>query len=183
MSSPEQPGRSVALIVAAARNRVIGHAGAMPWHMPGDLKTFRRLTMGRPIIMGRKTHQAIGRALDGRTNIVITRDKAFKADGVEVAHTFAEALALANNAPSVDNSVMVIGGGEIYRVALPHADTVYLTEIAAEPDGDTWFPELEPGEWVERERVAIAADPCDDHAAVLITYDRAGRALDGQAVS
>lgn len=173
MSSPEQPGRSVALIVAAARNRVIGHEGAMPWHMPGDLKTFRKLTMGRPIIMGRKTHQAIGRALDGRTNIVVTRDAAFQGAGVEVAHTFAEALVLANNAPSVDNRVFVIGGGEIYRAALPHADTVYLTEIAAEPDGDTWFPEMAAAEWVERDRVAIAADPRDDHAAVLIIYDRA----------
>lgn len=173
MSSAEPSARRIALIVAAARNRVIGHAGTMPWHMPGDLKTFRKLTMGQPIIMGRKTHQAIGRALDGRTNIVITRDTAFKADGVEVAHTFAEALALANNAPSDDNYVMVIGGGEIYRAALPHADTVYLTEIAAEPAGDTWFPELDPAEWVERERQAIVADPRDDHAAVLIVYDRA----------
>ena len=172
MSTPDQPGRKIALVVAAARNRVIGRAGAMPWHVPGDLKTFRRLTIGRPIIMGRKTFEAIGRALDGRTNIVVTRDPAFQADGVTIATSLDAALACANNAPSVDNSIMIIGGGEIYRVALPYADTIYMTEITADPDGDTWFPALDPTEWAEMERVAVAPDPRDDHAAVLIVYQR-----------
>ena len=172
MSKPEQAGRTIALVVAAARNRVIGRGGTMPWHVPGDLKTFRRLTMGRPIIMGRKTFQSIGRALDGRTNIVITRDPDFQAAGIVLASSLDTALALANSAPSADNSIMIIGGGEIYRAALAHADKVYMTEIAAEPEGDTWFPALAPEEWVETEYIAVEPDPRDDHAAVLRVFER-----------
>ena len=144
----------------------------MPWYVPGDLKTFRRLTMGRPIIMGRKTFQSIGRALDGRTNIVITRDQDFQADGVVVAASLPEALEIARGAPSADNLTMVIGGGEVYRSALPLADTIYMTEIEADPDGDTWFPSLDPCIWAETSRSAIDADPRDEHRAALITYDR-----------
>lgn len=172
MRQPEHEGRTIALVVAAARNRVIGRQGSMPWHVPGDLKTFRRLTMGRPIVMGRKTFQSIGRALDGRTNIVITRDPAFQAVGVTVAASLDAALALANAAPSTDNSIMIIGGGEIYRAALPHADRVYMTEIAAEPEGDTWFPALAPEEWVQTEHIDLEPDPRDDHAAVLRVFKR-----------
>ena len=164
--------RSVALIVACARNRVIGLGGAMPWHVPGDLKTFRRLTMGRPIIMGRKTFQSIGRALDGRTNIVVTRDPDFEADGIELAASLPEALVIARNAPSVDNCTMVIGGGEVYRSALSIADTIYMTQIEADPEGDTWFPPLDQSIWAETSRDMIDADPRDQYAAKLIVYDR-----------
>ena len=172
MGKSDHGGRTVALVVAAGRNRVIGSAGRMPWHVPGDLKTFRRLTMGRPIIMGRKTFQSIGRALDGRTNIVITRDPAFQAADITVAPSFDAALSLASGAPSADNSIMVIGGGEIYRAALPYADMIYMTEIAAEPEGDTWFPALAPEEWAEIEQIDIVPDPRDDHAAVLRVFRR-----------
>jgi dihydrofolate reductase len=108
---PGATGHKIALVVAAARNRVIGLGGTMPWRVPSDLKAFRRLTMGRPIIMGRKTFQSIGRALDGRTNIVITRDQNFEADGVLVAASLPEALEIAQDAPTADNFIMVIGGG------------------------------------------------------------------------
>ncbi|MFY0613286.1 MAG: dihydrofolate reductase [Hyphomicrobiaceae bacterium] len=162
----------MALVVAAARNRVIGRDGRMPWHVPGDLKVFRRLTMGRPVIMGRKTFQSIGRALDGRTNIVVTRDPNFAADGVVTAQSLDEALARAADAPSADDTTMVIGGGEIYRAALGLAETIYMTEIAADPEGDTCFPALDPAEWAETARIAIPADPRDAHAAELVTYQR-----------
>lgn len=164
--------RKIALVVAMARNRVIGLNGGMPWHMPSDLKTFRRLTMGRPIVMGRKTFQSIGRALDGRTNIVVTRDPTFEAEAVVVAGSFEQALQVAQKAPSADDSVMIIGGGEIYLSALLLADTIYLTEIASEPVGDVWFPELDQSIWREASRTAIEADPRDAHSAELVVYDR-----------
>jgi len=162
----------IALVVAAARNGVIGRNGGMPWRMPGDLKTFRRLTMGRPIIMGRKTFQSIGRALDGRTNIVVTRDKRFTADDVTVSASFEEALEVAAKAPGMEQGIMVIGGGEIYRAALPYAEIVHLTEISAEPEGDTWFLPLDRQEWREISRAAIEADPRDDFPAELVTFER-----------
>ncbi|MGI9476922.1 MAG: dihydrofolate reductase [Hyphomicrobiaceae bacterium] len=164
--------RRIALVVAAARNRVIGRDGRMPWKIPSDLKTFRRLTMGRPVIMGRKTFQSIGRALDGRTNIVVTRDPDFVAADVIVARALNEALALAEAAPCRDDIIMVIGGGEVYRAALAHADIVYMTEVAADPVGDTWFPALDPVEWTEAAREEIPPDPRDGHAAELVTYQR-----------
>jgi dihydrofolate reductase len=151
---------------------VIGFGGTMPWHVPGDLKTFRRLTMGRPIVMGRKTFQSIGRALDGRTNIVVTRDADFRADGIMMAASLPQALEIAQDAPSTDNRTMVIGGGEIYRSALPLADTIYMTQIEAEPEGDTWFPSLDPAAWAETSRSPIEGDPRDEHLATLIIYDR-----------
>ncbi|MBU2533567.1 MAG: dihydrofolate reductase, partial [Alphaproteobacteria bacterium] len=132
----------IEIVVAAARNRVIGRQGGMPWQMPSDLRTFRRLTMGHPIVMGRRTFQAIGRPLDGRTNIVVTRDTGFNAEGIITARSLDEAIAHAAAAPNLDDRVMIIGGGEIYQAALPLADTVHLTEIGAEPAGDTYFPEL-----------------------------------------
>jgi dihydrofolate reductase len=168
-------GRShgkIALIVAAARNGVIGRDGKMPWRMPGDLKMFRRRTMGRPIIMGRKTFQSIGRILEGRTNIVVTRDTCFAAEDVLVAASFEAALEIAAEATGAQSGIMVIGGGEIYRVALPHAEIVYLTEISAEPEGDTWFSPLDPQVWRETQRASIEADPRDDYPAELVTYER-----------
>ena len=169
--------RRIALVVAAGRNRVIGRDGRMPWSIPSDLKSFRRLTMGRPVIMGRKTFQSIGRALDGRTNIVVTRDPDFVAADVIVARSLDEALGRAEAAPCRDGIIMVIGGGEVYRVALPRADTIYMTEIAADPAGDTWFPALDAAEWREVARVEIPPDSRDGHAAELVTYQR--RAANG----
>ncbi len=149
----------VTLIAALGRNRVIGKDGTMPWHLPEDLKHFKALTMGHPMIMGRKTFDSIGRPLPGRRSIVITRDRAWRVPGVEVAHSFDEALDLAGPA----DRVFVIGGGEVYAVSLPFADRHELTEVDAEPEGDTWFPEWDPAQWRE-----VARDQRDGYAFVRL---------------
>ncbi len=164
----------ISLIVAAAENGVIGNAGTLPWRMPSDLRTFRRLTLGKPIIMGRKTFQSIGKPLDGRDNIVVTRDTGFavagaiRAASIDVALCLAEPLARARGT----DEIMVIGGAEIYRIALPHADRVYLTRIHATPAGDTTFPELSSAVWRETERNLIIPDPRDEFAATLMVHER-----------
>ena len=162
----------IELVVAAARNGVIGRDGAMPWSMPSDLKVFRRLTMGKPIVMGRRTFQAIGRPLDGRTNIVVTRDRDYAAEGIEVAHSIEEALEIARRAPGSEDGIMVIGGGEIYDAVMPHADVVHLTRIDAAPAGDTYFPDPHPDAWREVERTPIPQGSRDQHAAELVRYER-----------
>ena len=149
----------VTLIAALGRNRIIGRDGTMPWHLPEDLKHFKALTMGHPMVMGRKTFDSIGRPLPGRRSIVITRDREWRVPGVEVAHSFDEALDLAGPA----DRVFVIGGGEVYAVALPFADHLELTEVDAEPEGDTWFPEWDPAQWRE-----VARDQRDGYAFVRL---------------
>jgi dihydrofolate reductase len=139
----------VSLIVAVSRNRVIGIDNQLPWHLPEDLKYFKSVTMGKPIIMGRKTFDSIGRPLPGRTNIVITRDASWQAEGVEVAQTLVQAMTLAKLACArvgVDEA-MVIGGEQIYRMTLPVAERLYLTEVQAEVQGDAFFPEFDILEW------------------------------------
>jgi dihydrofolate reductase len=135
---------TVSLVVAMAANRVIGKSGGLPWRLPGDLRFFKAVTMGKPLIMGRKTYESIGRPLPGRANIVVTRTGEVNAEGITVTHDFHEALKLARAiaAGNETDEVMVIGGGDIYRQALPLADRIYLTEIHAEFDGDTFFPPL-----------------------------------------
>lgn len=139
----------ISLIVAVSRNGVIGIDNQLPWHLPEDLKYFKSVTMGKPIIMGRKTFDSIGRPLPGRTNIVITRDSSWQVDGVEVARTLAQAMALGQLAcaqADVDEA-MVIGGEQIYRMTLPAADRLYLTEVQAEVEGDAFFPEFDTKDW------------------------------------
>lgn len=127
-----------------ARNRVIGRNGGLPWHVPEDLKRFKALTMGKPLVMGRKTWESLPGLLPGRPHVVVTRRQDYAAEGIHVVATLeaalqkADALAAASDA----DEIMVIGGAEIYRAALPHAQRIYLTEIDAEVEGDTWFPEL-----------------------------------------
>ena len=133
----------ISLIVAASANNVIGKDGGLPWHIPEDLKRFKAITMGKPIVMGRLTHESIGRALPGRQNIVITTRKGYAADGCNVVACPADALRAAGDA----DEVMIIGGGEIYRQFLRRADRIYLTRIDADIDGDVFFPTLEPDEW------------------------------------
>jgi dihydrofolate reductase len=135
------------LIVAMAKNRVIGHQNKMPWHLPAELQYFKHTTMGHPIIMGRKTFESIGKPLPGRRNIVVTRDRAFHAGGVEIAHSLAEAIQLCGT-----GDAFIGGGAAFYREALPHVQRVYLTEIDAEPEGDTFFPALAQDEWREISR-------------------------------
>ena len=133
------------LIVAMARNRVIGKDGNLPWRLPEDLKRFRSLTMGHPIIMGRKTYDSIGRALPGRRNIVITRQQNLAIEGVETATSLIAALKMTAGA----DKVFVIGGEQIYQAALPMADRIELTWIEADFDGDVLFPEIDLAQWKE----------------------------------
>ena len=133
----------MAIISALGRNRAIGIEGKLPWHLPDDLRRFKRITMGHPVVMGRKTYASLGRPLPGRTNLIVTRNPAFRADGCLVLHRLDEALRAAGDQPGGD-LIFVIGGGEIYRQALPLADRLYLTLVDDEPaDADTFFPEYD----------------------------------------
>ena len=164
----------IAIIVAAAENGVIGKSGTLPWRLPSDLKRFRQLTMGKPVVMGRKTFQSLPRALDGRANIVITRDALFAAAGAVIAPTLEAALTLAKaeaDRRGVDE-VMVIGGGEIYAAALAFAERIYLTRVHGFAEGDTYFPGLSPAEWQVVREEAIPRGERDDHDATLVIYDR-----------
>lgn len=165
---------SVALAVAVARNGVIGRGGDLPWRMPSDLKQFRKLTMGKPVVMGRKTFAAIGKPLDGRDNIVITRDKTFAHDGVLVAGSVEGGLEAARGLAIEKGveTVMVIGGADIYRQTLAVADIVHLSLIDLEPEGDATFPVLDPAVWAETGRESFARGDKDDAAFWAITYRR-----------
>jgi len=131
-----------------ARNRVIGRDGTLPWRLSADLQRFKALTMGHHIIMGRHTWESIGRPLPGRSSVVVTRNRAYVAAGAAVVRSLAEALALARG----DSEAFVIGGGELYRAALPLADRIYLTELNADYAGDAFFPPLAAGEWRAAQR-------------------------------
>ena len=144
MAEPE-----IVLVVAVADNGVIGAAGGMPWHLSADFRRVKALTMGKPLVMGRKTFDSLPGILPGRRHIVITRDPAWEAEGTERAGSLAEALALAN-APEI----VIFGGAQIYAEALPLADRIELTEVHAEPQGDTRFPSLDRTEWTETFREA-----------------------------
>ena len=138
---------TITVLAAVGANLVIGRNGEMPWHLPEDLAHFKATTMGHTMVMGRKTYDAIGRALPGRRTIVITRQKGWHAPGVEVAHSLADALALAG-----PTEVFVIGGGQVYREAMPFADQMMLTEIEQSPEGDAFFPPFDAESWHETAR-------------------------------
>lgn len=163
---------TLSLVVAMAANRVIGHAGGMPWRLPGEQKYFKAVTMGKPMIMGRKTYESIGRPLPGRANIIVTRTGAVSGDGITVTHDFHEALKLARAiaAGNETDEVMVIGGGTIYEQALPLADRIYLTEIHADFDGDTVFPPLND-QWREVSRTP-GTPPEGGPAYDFVVYER-----------
>ena len=136
----------ICLIVAQGLNRVIGHNNEMPWHIPEDLQYFKRTTLGKPVIMGRKTFESIGRPLPQRPNIVITRQQDWQAEGVEVAHSIDQAIEMAKELGDFEE-IMVIGGAEIYRQSLPMADRLYITQVQAAFEGDAFFPEYTLDEW------------------------------------
>lgn len=159
----------VALVVAMAENRVIGKNNGLPWKISEDLKFFKRITMGKPIVMGRKTYQSIGRPLPGRTNIIISRDAAFTAAGGSVVPDFEAAIQKA--ALENPEEIMVIGGAQIYDLALPHADRIYLTEVHEAPEGDAWFPPLDPAEWQTTARADFDGAP----AYSFVTLERQSR--------
>lgn len=142
---------TVSIVAAVAFNGVIGVGGKLPWRMPEDLQRFKRLTMGKPVIMGRKTWESIGRPLPGRFNIVVTRNSDYRAEGAEVCNDLQSAIALAKDSVlDTQDEVMVIGGGEIYEQAMPRADKIYLTTVCTEVEGDTYF--TVPRYWVMAER-------------------------------
>jgi dihydrofolate reductase len=151
-----------------AKNRVIGANNTLPWRLPEDLKHFKALTLGHPVVMGRKTFESIGKPLPGRTNIVVTRSPGFAATGCLVVNSPEAALAVAFAAEG-GNEACVIGGAELYRALLGRADCIYLTEIDREVEGDAYFPELDPKQWQEVERVQVpeAAISC-----AFVTYRR-----------
>jgi dihydrofolate reductase len=158
----------ISLIVAAAENNVIGRDGGLPWHLRADLVRFKALTMGKPVVMGRRTFESIGKPLPGRRNIVVTSRADYRAPGCEVVGSIDAALAAAADAAEI----MVIGGGDIYRQLLPRADRIYFTRVHVECDGDAYFPELDPDEWRASEESAHAADAANDHAFSALTLDR-----------
>ena len=158
----------LSVIVAMAANRVIGHENRLPWHLPADLQHFKATTLGKPVLMGRKTWESIGRPLPGRTNIVITRDTAYVAEGCVVVHSLDEAIHAAGQA----EEVMVIGGAELYRQALPQAERLYLTLVHGEFEGDIRFPEWQPDDWRETGRIDHGPDDKNPHAYSFVTLER-----------
>lgn len=165
----------ISLIAAVARNGVIGHEGRMPWKLPGDLRFFKQNTLGKPVILGRKTWDSLGaKPLPGRPHIILTHDRGFTADGAFVAHDLDHALAegrrLATQAGG--DEVMVIGGAQIYAAALPLADRIYLTEIAASPPGDTFFPEFDRAAYHGEELVLQMPEGPDRPAYRITLFHR-----------
>jgi dihydrofolate reductase len=159
----------IVLIVAVAENGVIGASGAIPWRLKSDMARFKALTTGRPVVMGRKTFVSIGRPLPGRTNIVVTRDLGFRADGAVVTHAFADAKAIATGDAlrRFATEIAVIGGAEIYAQWMDSADRLEITEVHARPDGDTRFPAVDPTAW---EEVARVRNPAGSHDSADFSY-------------
>ncbi len=144
----------IAMIAAVAENNAIGINNKLPWYLPGDLRYFKATTMGKPIVMGRKTFESLGRPLPGRPNIVLTRDPEWNHEGVRVVRDLDEAIRLGESLALIDGvtELMIIGGEQIYLQALPRADRLYLTRVAHSFEGDAFFPELTDGEWLEEAR-------------------------------
>ncbi|MEY4378071.1 MAG: hypothetical protein RJB26_2621 [Pseudomonadota bacterium] len=168
---------SLTLIAAVGHHGVIGVAGGLPWRLPADLLHFKALTLGKPVLMGRRTWDSLGRPLPGRRNLVVTRQAGFVAAGADVFTTVADALAAVADQPEV----MVIGGGELYTQLLPLATALELTEVAATVDGDAFFPAFDAAEWPEVSREAHAADERHAHAYSFVRRVRrqAGSSLTG----
>lgn len=170
----------VALVVAMSRNRVIGVDNQLPWYLPEDLKFFKRITLGKPLVMGRRTFESIGRPLPGRLNVVVTRNAEFRHDGVRVCHDLASALKLADWQATIDGAeeIAVIGGGEIFTQAMPSARRLYLTEVDIEIDGDAFFPPVEADQWREVQRVRGEQSGADDEKGgrrpeyAFVAYER-----------
>jgi dihydrofolate reductase len=158
----------ITLIVAVADNGVIGRDNTLPWHLPEDLKRFKRLTMGKPIVMGRKTFESIGKPLPGRQNIVVTRDANYRREGVTVVNDAKSALRAAGAVPEI----MVIGGAELFRALLPRARRIHLTRVHGEIEGDVMWPALDDREWSVVEREAHAADERHRYAMTFEVWER-----------
>ncbi|MBM4762040.1 dihydrofolate reductase [Bacillus sp. B15-48] len=159
----------ISLIWAMDENRVIGSYNKLPWHIPGDLKFFKKVTMGHPIVMGRKTHESIGKPLPGRENIIITRDRQYKSEGCLVLHSIDELLEYESKTAE---EVFVIGGAEIFKEIIPHANRLYLTMIHHQFDGDTYFPVFHMDEWELETRQIGIKDEKNPYDYEFLIYKR-----------
>lgn len=164
MSSP-----LIQIVVAYSRNRIIGRDNGLPWRLPSDLAHFKAVTLGHPIVMGRKTWDSLGRALPGRANLVVSRNPSLVTPGAQCHTSLDAALAACSQA----DKISIIGGGELYRLALPQTDRILATEVHTEIDGDTWFPELDPATWQETARQPQAAE--NGLEFDFVTYERRDR--------
>ena len=160
--------KSITLIAAMGKNRAIGLDGKMPWHLPAELQHFKRATMGKTIVMGRKTWQAIGRPLPGRQNIVVSRNTAYVATGADVTVSLADAVEVSQSA-----EIMVIGGGQLYTLALPQARRMVLTLIDIEPEADTWFPAWDVEQWQQTQEEHYPVDDVNPLAYRIVELKRA----------
>jgi dihydrofolate reductase len=156
-----------------ARNGAIGRGNAVPWHLPADLQRFKALTLGKPILMGRRTYESIGRALPGRDNLVLTRARDWRAAAVTVVHSVDEAL----QHSAAGAELAVIGGAEVYRLTLPLAGRIYLTQVLADVEGDTFFPEFSAAEWREVESSEYPADERHAFGMKFVTFERVRPAM------
>jgi dihydrofolate reductase len=159
----------ISLVVAHDRKRVIGANGDLPWRLPADLKHFRAITMGKPILMGRRTYESIGRPLPGRTNLIISKTPGFTAAGCLL---FGDLDAALNHAGTLHDEVMVIGGAALYRATLAHAQHMYLTEVHAEVPGDVHFPDYDSSDWREIRREEFPADPQHPYPYAFVELER-----------
>lgn len=157
------------IVVAKASNNVIGAKNDLIWHLPNDLKHFKNLTSGHPIIMGRKTYESLGRPLPNRTNIVVTRDSNWTADGIVKVNSLEKAI---NTALKIDDEIYIIGGGNIYKQAMEFTDILYITEVHHEFDGDTYFPEIDTDDWEEVEKENFKKDEKHPFAYSFVTYKK-----------
>ena len=161
---------SLSIIAAMARNRVIGRDNRLPWRLPADLQHFKRITMGKPMIMGRKTWESLPGLLPGRRHIVVTRDLNYRAEGAEVAHSLEQAMSQAGDV----EEIMLVGGANLYAQAMALAGRLYLTEIDADVEGDAWFPELDPARWREVSREAHSEDEQTPYSYAFTVLERRG---------
>jgi len=157
----------ISLIAAMDKNRLIGRENGLPWHLPADFNHFKQVTMGKPIVMGRKTFESIGKPLPGRKNIVISRT-GFNAEGVITVDSIDKAFAEVAN----ENEIMVIGGASFYEQMIGRADRMYLTHVDAECDGDSWFPEIDMADWEIEDEKSYSADEKNNYSFKIITYQR-----------
>ena len=164
----------ISIIVAIAENDVIGRDNSLPWHLSEDLKNFKRITMGKPMIMGRKTFESLGKPLPGRPHIVLTHDQGYSFPGIETAQNFDQALVVASKrSSSKDGEIMVIGGEQVFREALSFANRLYLTEVHMTADGDVKFPKFERKEWLEISRKLYPGNPKDSCDYSFVVLERA----------
>ncbi len=165
---PSPHASRLSIVAAMSKNRVIGANNAIPWHLPGELRMFKAITLGHHIIMGRNTWESIGRLLPGRTTVIVTRQRDFCVPGAIVADSLDKAIAACRN----DDEIFVIGGAQIFAAALPHADRIYLPRVDAAIEGDTLMPQFDLAQWRERSSQAFSADGKNPYNFNLTIYDR-----------